>query len=254
MKLEYRPNKEKKDINSTIDLCLASNIIEVGVDIDRLSVMAIVGQPKMTAQYIQVSGRVGRRWWERPGLIFTLYSNTKSRDKSHFEHFREYHQKLYAQVEPTSVTPFSDSCLDRGLHAIVVGFLRQALSDDIARVPDWKEIEKHLNKIVAFYNRLIERAKLVDLEQVGELQNRFRDILKKFEIGNYTAWKVDPKVNGYMYSAGTTIPHALKVNAEPMINSMRNVDSECRGVISQIYRSNNDDNDSTKSSWEALFS
>ncbi|MEH7537436.1 helicase-related protein [Bacillus toyonensis] len=254
LKLEYRPNKAKKDINSTIDLCLASNIIEVGVDIDRLSVMAIVGQPKMTAQYIQVSGRVGRRWWERPGLIFTLYSNTKSRDKSHFEHFREYHQKLYAQVEPTSVTPFSDSCLDRGLHAIVVGFLRQALSDDVARVPDWKEIQKHLNKILAFYNRLIERAKLVDLEQVGELQSRFRDILKRLEKGSYTAWRVDPKVNGYMYSAGTTIPHALKANAEPMINSMRNVDSECRGVISQIYRSNNDDNDSTKSDWEALFS
>ncbi|UZD48718.1 DEAD/DEAH box helicase [Peribacillus frigoritolerans] len=252
LKLEYRPNKEK-DLNTTIDLCLASNIIEVGVDIDRLSVMAIVGQPKMTAQYIQVSGRVGRRWWERPGLIFTLYSNTKSRDKSHFEHFREYHQKLYAQVEPTSVTPFSDSCLDRGLHAVVIGFLRQSLNDDIARTPDWKEIQNNLkNRVLPFYNRLIERAELVDPEQVDELKSRFRDILKKLETGNYTAWRVDPKVNGYMYSAGTTIPHALKVNAESMINSMRNVDSECRGLIASIYNSNKDDNN--ESSWEALFS
>jgi hypothetical protein len=255
LKLEYRPNKDKKDMNSTIDLCLASNIIEVGVDIDRLSVMTIVGQPKMTAQYIQVSGRVGRRWWERPGLIFTLYSNTKSRDKSHFEHFREYHQKLYAQVEPTSVTPFSDSCLDRGLHAVVIGFLRQALNDDIARTPDWKEIQKNLNKkIVPFYNRLIERAKLVDPEQVEELRSRFMEILKRLEKGNYTAWRVDPKVNGYMYSAGTTIPHALKVNAESMINSMRNVDSECRGLIATIYNSSNDENSNSESGWEALFS
>ncbi|MBS3678939.1 helicase [Ornithinibacillus massiliensis] len=255
LKLEYRPNKNQKDMNSTIDLCLASNIIEVGVDIDRLSVMAIVGQPKMTAQYIQVSGRVGRRWWERPGLIFTLYSNTKSRDKSHFEHFREYHQKLYAQVEPTSVTPFSDSCLDRGLHAVVIGFLRQALNDDIARVPDWKEIQKNLNKkIVPFYNRLIERAELVDPEQVEELKSRFMEILKRLEKGNYTAWRVDPKVNGYMYSAGTTIPHALKVNAESMINSMRNVDSECRGLIATIYNSSNDENSESESGWEALFS
>jgi len=255
LKLEYSPDKQAKDMNSTIDLCLASNIIEVGVDIDRLSVMTIVGQPKMTAQYIQVSGRVGRRWWERPGLIFTLYSNTKSRDKSHFEHFREYHQKLYAQVEPTSVTPFSDSCLDRGLHAIVVGFLRQALNDDIARTPDWKEIQKHINtRIVPFYNRLLERAKLVDPEQVEELKSRFMDILKRLEKGNYTAWRVDPKVEGYMYSAGTTIPHALKVNAESMINSMRNVDSECRGLIATIYNSSNEDNNESESGWEALFS
>lgn len=251
LKQEYTFDKEQSD--RAIDLCLASNIIEVGVDIDRLSVMAIVGQPKMTAQYIQVSGRVGRRWWERPGLIFTLYSNTKSRDKSHFEHFREYHQKLYAQVEPTSVTPFSDSCLDRGLHAVIIGYLRQALNDDIARSPDWKEIQKRLSdKIVPFYNRLIERAELVDPEQVEELKSRFVDILKRLENGHYTAWRVDPKVNGYMYPAGTVIPHALKVNAVSMINSMRNVDSECRGRIATIYNSNDDEN--RESSWEALFS
>lgn len=255
LKTPYNPSKEKgKD--STIDLCLASNIIEVGVDIDRLSVMAIVGQPKMTAQYIQVSGRVGRRWWERPGLIFTLYSNTKSRDKSHFEHFREYHQKLYAQVESTSVTPFSDSCLDRGLHAVVIGFLRQALSDNVARTPDWNEIKKHLNnKILPFYNRLVKRATLVDPEQVDELKNRFLKILKRLESGSYTAWKVDSKVNGYMYVAGTTIPPILKNKAEQMINTMRNVDSECRGLITSIYQSDlNANNNEDRNSWEELFS
>lgn len=78
--------------------------------------------------------------------------------------------------------------------------------------------------------------------------------MKRLETGNYTAWRVDPKVNGYMYSAGTTIPHALKVNAESMINSMRNVDSECRGIIASIYNSNKDDNNESESSWEALFS
>lgn len=253
LKTVYTPGNNKER-DTTIDLCLASNIIEVGVDIDRLSVMAIVGQPKMTAQYIQVSGRVGRRWWERPGLIFTLYSNTKSRDKSHFEHFREYHQKLYAQVEPTSVTPFSDSCLDRGLHAVIVGYLRQALNDDIARTPDWKEIEKFMkNKILPFYNRLIERAKLVDSEQVDELKKRFLTALKRLEKGGYTAWKVDSNVTGYMYPAGTVVPKLLKNQAESMINSMRNVDSECRGLIASVYISESNSDDS-ESSWEALFS
>lgn len=251
LKVEYDGNK-KNSRNTAIDLCLASNIIEVGVDIDRLSVMAIVGQPKMTAQYIQVSGRVGRRWWERPGLIFTLYSNTKSRDKSHFEHFREYHQKLYAQVEPTSVTPFSDSSLERGLHAVIVGFLRQALNDEIARTPNWNEIKNFNKKILNFYNRLVERAKLVDPEQVDELENRFRTILKNLKNGNYTAWEVDSKVVGYMYPAGKSLPKALKNKAKSMINSMRNVDSECRGLIVDFYKSV--DSSEIEESWEDLFS
>jgi superfamily II DNA/RNA helicase len=61
----------------TVDVCLASNILEVGIDIDRLSMMTVVGQPKTTSQYIQVTGRVGRRWWERPGLIVTIYGASK---------------------------------------------------------------------------------------------------------------------------------------------------------------------------------
>ena len=88
-----------------VDICLASNIIEVGVDIDRLGLMTIVGQPKTTAQYIQVSGRVGRRADISPGLVIVIYGAAKPRDRSHYERFRTYHQSLYAQVEPTSVTP-----------------------------------------------------------------------------------------------------------------------------------------------------
>lgn len=105
--------KNDKGYTQALNACLASNIIEVGVDIDRLSLMGIVGQPKMTAQYIQVSGRVGRRPDERPYLIVTIYSNQNSRDKSHFEHFIGYHQRLYAQVETTSLTPFSTASLDQ---------------------------------------------------------------------------------------------------------------------------------------------
>ncbi|RAS80760.1 helicase-related protein [Priestia endophytica] len=249
LKVKYNSKEDRK---STIDLCLSSNIIEVGVDIDRLSTMAIVGQPKMTAQYIQVSGRVGRNWWERPGVIFTLYSNTRSRDKSHFEHFTEYHQRLYAQVEPTSVTPFSDSCLDRGLKAIIVGFLRQALTSDVARAPHSEYIKSHLKtRILPFYNRIVKRAELVDPEQVSTLKALFKTIIEKFNTDEYTAWKVGPNVSGFMYPAGSNIPIAVKPKPESMMNSMRNVDAECRGIITSVYKPEKIEN--TATSWGDIF-
>ena len=107
-----------------IEACLSSSIIEVGVDVPRLSLMAVVGQPTTTARYIQVTGRIGRQWWERPGLVLMLYNATRPRDRSHFEQFQSYHEKLYSQVEPTSATPFSPACLERAIQAIYVGYIR----------------------------------------------------------------------------------------------------------------------------------
>jgi Helicase conserved C-terminal domain len=119
---DLAPNKQK-----AWDTCLASNIIEVGIDVDRLSLMTVVGQPKSTAQYIQVTGRVGRKWYERPGLVVTLYSMGRARDLSHFEHFRSYHERLYAQVEPTSVTPFAVPVVNRAIRGAITALIRTTL-------------------------------------------------------------------------------------------------------------------------------
>jgi hypothetical protein len=111
-----------------INVLLASNMISVGVDIDRLGLMVVAGQPKTTAEYIQASSRVGRqdRW---PGLVVTVYNLHKPRDRSHYEHFAAYHESFYRFVEATSVTPFSGPALDRGLVGMLVAMVRFASRD-----------------------------------------------------------------------------------------------------------------------------
>jgi hypothetical protein len=106
------------------DTVLASNMISVGVDIPRLGLMVVNGQPKSTAEYIQASSRVGRIG---PGLVFTLYNFGRPRDLSHFEHFSLYHSALYRSVEATSVTPWAPRARDKALHAVVVSVIRHLI-------------------------------------------------------------------------------------------------------------------------------
>lgn len=104
-----------------IDTILASNMISVGVDIDRLGLMVVNGQPKTTAEYIQATSRIGR---QPPGLVVTVYNWTRPRDISHYERFRSYHGSLYRFVEATSVTPFSSRARDKGLEGVVTALVR----------------------------------------------------------------------------------------------------------------------------------
>jgi hypothetical protein len=105
----------KSSQDGFIRTCLASSIMEVGVDVPRLGLLTIMFQPKSTAQYIQVSGRVGRDRDKGPGLVIMLYNSSRARDRSVYEKFTTYHQRLYAQVEPVSVTPFAIESMKHGL-------------------------------------------------------------------------------------------------------------------------------------------
>ncbi|MFE2298462.1 helicase-related protein [Streptomyces sp. NPDC059445] len=106
-----------------VDVVLSSNMLSVGIDIPRLALMLMVGQPKTTAEYIQATSRVGRG--DINGVVVTLFRSSRARDRSHFETFRGYHEALYRSVEPTSVTPWSLSSRARSLAGALVALLRQ---------------------------------------------------------------------------------------------------------------------------------
>jgi len=108
------------------DVVLATSMLQVGVDVQRLGLMLVVGQPKNTAEYIQASSRVGRDATARPGLVVSLGNWARPRDLAHYEQFRHYHETFYAQVEALSVTPYSPTSLARGIDGLLVSAARVA--------------------------------------------------------------------------------------------------------------------------------
>jgi hypothetical protein len=106
-----------------VDVAIATNMISVGLDITRLGLMVVLGQPKASAEYIQATSRVGRDP-DRPGLVITILNVHRPRDRSHYERFAFYHQSFYRSVEATSVTPYSPRALDRGLAGTLVALAR----------------------------------------------------------------------------------------------------------------------------------
>jgi len=229
LEVKYRQDEQKAH---PVDVCLASNIIEVGIDIDRLSLMAVVGQPKTTSQYIQVTGRVGRRWWERPGLVVTIYGASKPRDRSHFEKFRSYHERLYAQVEPTSVTPFSPPVLDRALHAIMVSYVRQLGDRDTTRRP-----YPYPGKLIDQLREIIlPRVEAIDVEELQNFVRVFDRRSAEWRQWQRNVWEdhSGEEIPLLRY-AGSYVSSEQARLSWPTATSMRDVDAQCEAVITSLY-------------------
>jgi hypothetical protein len=215
-----------------IDVCLATNMISVGVDIPRLGLMTVIGQPKTTSEYIQATSRVGRSK-KGPGLVFTIYNCSKPRDRSHFEHFQEYHSKIYSKVEPTSVTPFSPPARERALHAILVGLIR-FYSEQNRELPNPFPTKEIIQKVKDIILRRVSEIDKDEMQKTMEMvERRLEQWRHNLPIiyGSFAQTDNLP----LMYPAGTNPSEQTKFRAWSTPTSMRNVDSTCDAIVINEY-------------------
>lgn len=147
--------------DDAVDVILATNMISVGVDIQRLGLMVVMGQPQSTSEYIQATSRVGRQY---PGLVVTMLNAAKSRDRSHYESFRDYHAALYRQVESSSVTPFSSRARSRGLHAVLIALARLTVPELRAN-KSARDIGRLIDRLEPAKAAILDRVQRVDPQE-----------------------------------------------------------------------------------------
>ncbi|RFU42346.1 DNA helicase [Actinomadura logoneensis] len=217
---------------SAADVVLATNMISVGVDVDRLGLMAVMGQPQTTAEYIQATSRVGRR---DPGLVVTLLNSARSRDRSHYENFISYHSALYQQVESTSVTPFAPRARDRALHAVLVGSARLTLP---AARPNLAaaRVEEFVADLENLKQEILERVKAIAAdehveteEELDEFISGWRELARANPRLRYEA--VRKKWSGHQRQADEALLSAYGWDEDlyesaPTMWSLRDVDVE----------------------------
>ncbi len=165
------------DEKERVDVALATNMISVGLDITRLGLMVVLGQPKTAAEYIQATSRVGRDD-ERPGLVVSLLNVHRPRDRSHYERFEAWHESFYRAVEATSVTPFSPRAIDRGIAGITVALARLG-HRELTAPKRAAAITRHRAELDFVLDAISRRAEGHDSELNGEEQEALRQKLRK---------------------------------------------------------------------------
>ena len=162
-----------------LDTAIATNMIAVGMDVDRLGLMVVTGQPKQNSEYIQATSRIGRSY---PGLVVTLYNPYRPRDLSHYENFTGYHAQLYRFVEGTTATPFSARARDRVLHALVISAIRlhypEFASNDGAAAID-KLTDEQLNEVKAL---IMNRLNIIKPSAKADAEHEIDDFISNWKL------------------------------------------------------------------------
>ncbi|CAN5310197.1 hypothetical protein BH09GEM1_BH09GEM1_18620 [soil metagenome] len=211
-----------------VDVLLATNMISVGVDVPRLGLMVVMGQPKGIAEYIQATSRVGRDR-TAPGLVVTILNANKARDRAHFESFKSIHAALYRGVEATSVTPFAARARDRGLHGTLIAAARH-LVPALASEPTLDD--SSIEDVKAIVARIVTRASHVDESEAIATHADLRRILKLWHQRSpslSTYWNDRQEIKSLLMAAELAAAKDRtgigSGRAWPTMNSMRTVEA-----------------------------
>ncbi|GEB50337.1 helicase-related protein [Streptomyces cacaoi] len=214
----------------SVSFLATTNMLSVGVDVPRLGLMLMNGQPKTTSEYIQATSRVGRR--HVPGLVVTLFRSTKPRDRSHYESFGVYHRSLYRHVEPTSVTPWSLPSRDRALHAVLTILVRHGIG--LAAENRAGELLEHQAEVERVRDILVDHVCRADPSEASAAADQLDKLVESWKQEAENA-RVD---GGRLYYQPQGRQHASLLRdfgkqdgMWPTLQSMRNVDRECLVVV-----------------------
>ncbi len=218
------------DPDDVIDILPCTNVISVGVDVSRLGLMMMHGQPKTTSEYIQASSRVGRD--VVPGIVVTVYPSANPRNRSHYENFIPYHRALYRYVEPTSVTPYAAPARDRALHAALVILMRHA--GDIGEEKDVCLFKPEQEKTQKLIEKLIERMQLADPTEAkgidSDMRLRITEWTNKIEEHGERL-RYNNRMAGNQFGTLLSSFEETRPDGWPTLHSMRGVDAEIEIVI-----------------------
>ena len=212
------------DTQGALDVVLATNMLSVGVDIPRLGLMLVNGQPKGIAEYIQATSRVGRGGV--PGLVVAVLNNSKARDRSHYESFPTWHETLYRDVEPTSVTPFASRARDKALHAVLVALVRHLVPGMLDKPELDDDTIDAARKLI---NDIDQRSTAIDPEETAVRQELERCLSTwKFRRPQHYWWTQrasDSLLQDAETAATLRAMGRMPGDAWPTLNNMRSVEA-----------------------------
>jgi hypothetical protein len=230
--------KRRAGDDAAIDVVLATNMVSVGVDIERLGLMLVNGQPKTIAEYIQATSRVGRG--NIPGLVVAVLNNGKPRDRSHYETFRTWHATLYREVEATSVTPFASRARDRALHAVLVAVIRHIIPGMLPRPVLGDDAVAAARDLI---DRIAERAARVDPRETAvadELRERLQKWLRRSPQEYWNRFAKDALLQGAEEAAAKRASGRNVGQAWPTPNTMRGVEPSVHYRLAEWLKVNTD--------------
>lgn len=220
--------------DGALDAVLASNMLSVGVDVPRLGLMVVNGQPKGIAEYIQATSRVGRR---HPGLVVAVLNNAKARDRSHYETFPTWHTTLYRDVEATSVTPFASRARDRALHAVLVALVRHLVPNMLDQ-PDLAAADP--GELQAIVDGLVARAGEVDSSE-KDVRNELMERLELWRTRAPQQYWNDRKPRQSLLQSAERAATMRALGRSPgeawaTLNNMRNVEPSAHFRLAERLR------------------